>query len=102
MPTAAEVKEHFMDMDADDLKLMVKHELEYQSLKHFTKGAWKQIEGVPMKWGWHLDMICDALELVQKRVIKRLIINVPPRHCKSTIIGKCFSGWAWLLARMMR
>lgn len=85
-----------LNLPEKDLKDMLRKEMQFRKLKYFVKGAWKQIEGVPMKWGKHLDLICEALELVERRVIKRLVINVPPRHCKSTIIGKCFSSWVWL------
>ena len=32
---------------------------------------------------WHLDVLADRLEQVRRGAIKRLIVNLPPRHLKS-------------------
>lgn len=46
---------------------------------------------------WHLHLLTDILEAVAKRELKRIIINVPPRSLKSTIVSVAFP--AWLLAK---
>lgn len=46
---------------------------------------------------WHLELMCDALENVRKQKIKRLIINIPPRHLKSICTSVAFP--AWILAQ---
>ncbi len=46
---------------------------------------------------WHIELLCRYLEAVDKGLIKRLIINMPPRHLKSITIS---SAWpAWILGR---
>jgi predicted phage terminase large subunit-like protein len=69
------------------------------SLYDFLKEAWKVIEpGVPFTKGWHLEAICEHLEAVADGDIKRLIINIPPRHSKSTLVSVIWPVWQWLKA----
>lgn len=68
-----------------------------KDLRRFLACAWKVIEPetvfVP---NWHIDAICDHLMAVTRREIKRLIINVPPRHCKSLTVSVFWQAWEWL------
>jgi predicted phage terminase large subunit-like protein len=79
----------------------IKFELEKRraeaSLYEFVKQAWHVVEpGVEFSEGWHIHTICDHLEAVSERRIKNLIINIPPRHSKSTICSVIWPVWAWL------
>jgi len=51
--------------------------------------------GRKLTWSWHYDLLCEYLELVKARKVRRLIINVPPRTAKSTIATICFPCWTW-------
>lgn len=42
---------------------------------------------------WHVDVIAEALEKVRRGEVTRLIINMPPRHLKSTIVSIAFTAW---------
>jgi predicted phage terminase large subunit-like protein len=42
---------------------------------------------------WHIELIADYLEAVQKGEIKRLIINMPPRSLKSICISVAWPAW---------
>jgi len=65
-------------------------------LKAFTKAAWPTIEpGVPYQSNFHIDAISDHLEAVVDGSIKRLIINVPPRHMKSLSTAVLLPAWSW-------
>lgn len=44
-------------------------------------------------WNWHHERICEALEAVERGEVKRLIITVPPRHSKSTLVSQLFPSW---------
>lgn len=46
--------------------------------------------------GWHIRAICEHLEAVTRGDILRLIINVPPRTCKSTIVSVIWPTWVWI------
>jgi predicted phage terminase large subunit-like protein len=67
------------------------------SLRKFVKAAWPLIGlGTPYAHGWHIDAICEHLEAVARRDIRRLIINMPPRFGKSSIVSVAFSAWRWI------
>lgn len=48
-----------------------------------------------LSWNWHLDLICEYLELVASGDCRRLIINVPPRTMKSLLITVMMPCWQW-------
>lgn len=74
-----------------------KAELAKRSLYEFVRQAWPTIEpGKTFQPNWHLEVICQQLERVSKREIKRLIVNVPPRSTKSTIVSVLWPVWTWL------
>jgi predicted phage terminase large subunit-like protein len=45
------------------------------------------------KDNWHLDLIIKYLESVEEEKIRRLLVNVPPRSLKSTIISVAWPAW---------
>lgn len=45
---------------------------------------------------WHLQVICEHLEAVTAGEITRLLINIPPRHSKSTIVNVMWPMWEWI------
>jgi predicted phage terminase large subunit-like protein len=73
------------------------------SLVEFVKQAWLIIEpATPLIWNWHLDVICDHVQALLEnrlirngRVIRNLVINVPPGSMKSTILSVCVPAWIW-------
>lgn len=63
-------------------------------LKHY---AWPVLQpGTPFVGNWHIDAICEHLEAVNSGQIKRLIINLPFRMLKSTIVSQAFPAWEWI------
>jgi hypothetical protein len=42
---------------------------------------------------WHLEVIAAKLTAVRKGKIRRLIINLPPRHLKSLMASIAFPAW---------
>ena len=72
-------------------------ELSRRNTKDFLRCAWPLIEkDRPFTPGWHIDAVCDHLDAVAKRHIKRLVINVPPRTTKSTIVSVVYPAKRWL------
>lgn len=58
---------------------------------------WTLIEpGTELVWGWALDAVCDHLQAITDGHIKDLLINIPPRTLKSTIVSVMFPPWEWL------
>jgi len=67
-----------------------------RSLREFTKASWPSIEPAqPFINNWHIDAISDHLQAVVEGDIKRLIINVPPRHMKSISVAVALPAWTW-------
>ncbi len=63
----------------------------------FVPLAWPIIEpGRSFVPGWHLDAIADHLTAVSNGQIKRLLVNMPPRHGKSSLISALWSAWLLL------
>jgi predicted phage terminase large subunit-like protein len=80
---------------------MVKREQERRaasgSLYEFVKQSWHVVEpGIPFIPSWHIETICEHLEAVSAGEIHRLLINIPPRHSKSTIVSVMWPAWEWL------
>jgi len=72
-----------------------------QSLSTFARHAWKIIEpGRPFDGGWHIDCISEHLQAVTLRQIRNLLINVPPRHMKSSLTAVLWPAWVWGPANM--
>lgn len=68
-----------------------------ESLHEFIKQSWPHIEGkVPFTDGWHLGAICEHLEAVSQRQIRNLLINIPPRCTKSSLVSVMWPGWRWI------
>lgn len=59
--------------------------------------AWPAISpGVPLQSNWHLDCLCEHLQAMARREIRRLIINIPPRMGKSSLVAVALPAWRWL------
>jgi predicted phage terminase large subunit-like protein len=69
----------------------------FRDLRTFVRQAWHVLEpGVDYVHGPHIDAICDHLQAVTRGEIRRLIINVPPRHMKSLLVSVMWPTWEWL------
>ena len=67
-----------------------------RSLKEFTKNSWQSIEPNRQFYdNWHIDAISEHLQAVVEGDIKRLIINIPPRHMKSITVAVALPAWTW-------
>lgn len=67
------------------------------SLYEFTKQAWQVIEpGTEFVEGWHLQAISEHLEAVTDGEIRRMVINIPPRHMKSIQVAVMWPVWTWI------
>ena len=66
------------------------------TLHEFVKAAWDIVEpGTPFVDGWHIKVICEHLQACIEGKIRNLIINMPPRHCKSLLVAVFFPMWVW-------
>jgi predicted phage terminase large subunit-like protein len=67
------------------------------SLREFLKAAWPIFDPAPFLGNWHLDAIAEHLEAVSYGQIRKLLINVPPRHTKSISVSIAWPSWTWTL-----
>lgn len=65
------------------------------SLLRFLEGAWKYIDPNPYVSGWHLEAVAKHLEAVANGQIRNLLINIPPRTSKSSLVSVAFPAWLW-------
>lgn len=68
-----------------------------RSFGDFIAEAWPLVEpATPFVPGWHIDAIASHLEAASRGEIKRLVINIPPRHMKSLQVSVFWPAWIWL------
>jgi len=66
------------------------------SLPAFIHAAWPMLEpATKFKPNWHIDVIAEHLEAARRGEIRRLIVNVPPRHMKSLNVSVLWPVWWW-------
>jgi len=66
------------------------------SLYAFLQQAWFWIEGgTPFVESWHIQAIAEHLEACYRREIRNLLIHVPPRSSKTSLISIAFPAWVW-------
>jgi predicted phage terminase large subunit-like protein len=76
----------------------VKAEQARRSLhRFFVDFAWPVLQpGTQYVDNWHVQAICEHLEAVTRGEIKRLVINLPFRMLKSTLISQTWPAWEWI------
>lgn len=63
----------------------------------FRYFAWPVLEPATVYVdNWHLHAICDHLRAVSRGQINRLIINIPFRMLKSTLVSQAWPVWEWI------
>ena len=80
-----------------------------RSLAAFIRETWHITNpGVPYEHSWHIDVVADhvqrqleewaaaRLDPTFAQLAQNLLINIPPRCLKSTIVSICAMAWAWL------
>lgn len=89
---------HNANPDTTDGLCSIEHDLCLRSLPAFVRCAWRVLEpGVPLRWNWHLDVICSRLALVTegRHPTDRIIINVPYGTMKSYLVSVFWPAWEW-------
>lgn len=68
---------------------LAKRELARRNMQDFAKYCYPQyVEG------WHTNLICEALDKVEKGEIRWLLIEAPPRHSKTIHVSQLFPAYA--------
>jgi len=74
------------------------------SLSNFFRAAWQVVEPeTELCWSFHYEYVSEWLELVSSGRFKQLypdklgiIVNLPTRTAKSSLITICWPVWTWL------
>lgn len=77
------------------LEYGLKEEME-NSFHFFIKIAWDKVDSSTFIDGFYIDAIAEHLEALYKGQLKNLLINIPPRHGKSTLCSVLFPVWVWV------
>lgn len=87
--------------DSSKLLERVRAKRAESSLLEFIKLCWPVLEpGRKFKEGKVIEVLCEHLEAVAKKKIKRLNINVPPGCMKSLTTSVFWPAWIWGPANM--
>jgi predicted phage terminase large subunit-like protein len=90
--------------EKDELKKLeeeieqAERDLCYRNFYYFIKAAWSIIEPAEFVDNWHVGLIADHLQgqLEGEKSLKNIILNIPPRHSKSTIGSVLYPAYYWL------
>lgn len=83
-----EYKEAIETKASDAKKELAKRELARRHLMPFVKFRFQGY-----KENWHHKILANALERIENGSLKRLIVNMPPRHGKSELVSVNFPAW---------
>lgn len=104
MPAAIDVETRRLastvELDLALLRLDIKEAC--KTFRGFVEVFWPTFEPSPFIPNWHIDVICEYLEAFQRREIKNLLINIPPRSAKSHLCSVLFQPWVWTRNPMRR
>ena len=98
-------------MELKDIEIdinQVKAELCKRKLSLFVKEFWSEVVPNDLIWNWHLDVICDEVQIVYERVFKNLpkeydaVINVPPGSSKTMLASVMATAWAFACKPYLR
>lgn len=93
------------NIQRENARIKVERRLCYDD-KHgyyeFFKMAWHVVEKKPLKLNFHIQYLCDRLQAEIERIAagipkkKDLIICIPPRSSKSSIVTVFLNAWIWI------
>lgn len=66
------------------------------SFRRFIPISWPHVEPTEYVPGWHIDAVAEHMQAVADGEIRRLIINLPPRHTKSLPVSVLYPAWRWI------
>ena len=79
---------HLTDAEHQAVREAAKHDLYL-----FARYMFRERRGFNWLQNWHHQVICDALERVERGECKRLIINIPPRYSKTELAVINWAAW---------
>jgi hypothetical protein len=77
----------------NELQTKAKKELAIRELSRRKLLPFIEYNFVDYRANWHHKLLIEKLEAVERGEIKRLIVEMPPRHGKSEIVSVQFPAW---------
>ncbi|HEY1473687.1 MAG TPA: phage terminase large subunit [Pseudolabrys sp.] len=62
----------------------------------FTRKAIRELDGTSINNAPYLDYLATYLSSIDEGKIRRLVINIAPRHLKTLMAAVCLSGWTFM------
>ena len=66
-----------------------------ESFSHYVEAAWSHFDNAKFIGNWHIEAISDHIQACLTGDIKDLIVSIPPRFGKSSIISVAAPTWMW-------
>src|SRR5690242_15820432 len=66
-----------------------------ESLYEFFRQGWRYIDPAPFMDGWSMQAVAEHCEAVIRGHIRKLLINIPPRMSKSSLVSVALPAWTW-------
>lgn len=66
------------------------------SLYSFVKEFFEVNDQHPFVDNWHIEALCEHLQLAHQGHIKMLLVTMPQRHMKSLVVSVLFPAWIWV------
>ncbi|MDB5652259.1 MAG: Phage uncharacterized protein-like protein [Hyphomicrobiales bacterium] len=76
-------------LSPSDLRLIMRADFYSFMVRCFTE----LYGGVTFLPSWHIEVLAARLQAVREGKVKRLIINIPPRHLKSLAASIALPAW---------
>ena len=83
-----------LDPYAQAQTLSLAREMARRSFACFIR-YWMLAARAPFKWNWHWAYLADIMQAVadRDRQVRFLIVNIPPRFAKSTLLSQLWQAW---------
>jgi predicted phage terminase large subunit-like protein len=65
------------------------------SFLDFFAACWPELDPAPLRLNWHHEALAEHLEAVSRGKIRKLLINLPPRHTKTLLVSVAWPAWVW-------
>lgn len=94
-----EVPGAFVSSFSDLEVLLDRRAVELGGLRVFVNLSWPHVDAAALRWGWHLEELCDALDDAAHRRHRGeavdLAVAMPPGATKSRPASVLWQPWAW-------
>ena len=68
----------------------------YENSYGFLMGSWSSFERCDFVQSKHLHAMAEHLDACFRGEIKQLIINIPPRNSKTSLVTRSFPAYCWM------